>query len=272
MRMERSNVPTILLINDDGIQSIGLIALRKQLKKLGEVIIAAPKNEQSGMGKALTASASIKVMKTMLSDGSEAHAVTGTPADAYFMAVHKIMRRKPDLLVAGINLGPNLGIDDLLNSGTLGAALEAAIHGVPSTAVSYCIKEINERRGKTEVALEELEPTAILAQKASKYVLEEGMPRGVDIISINVPEKADLKKIKVTQLSYRGYSDIYIEQKIGYRIRSWSLTIYPHDEPGTDVHAIKEERSISVTPIKISFPHNKEELEELAKALIAQTV
>jgi 5'-nucleotidase len=267
--VERFAVVTILLINDDGIQSIGLIALRKRLKELGEVIIVAPKNEQSGMGKALTASASVKVMKTKLDDGSEAYAVTGTPADAYFIAVNKILLRTPDILVAGINLGPNLGIDDLLNSGTLGAALEAAIHGVHSIAVSYCIQEISEEKGKAEVTLEELEPTAILAQKASKYVLEEGMPRGVDIISINVPEKADLKKIKVTQLSYRGYGDIYIKQKGGYKIRSWSLTIYPHDEPGTDVHAIKEERSISVTPIKISFPHNRGELEDLAKTLIA---
>jgi len=262
-------VPTILLINDDGIRSIGLIALRKQLKELGEVIIVAPRNEQSGMGKALTASANIKVMKTRLDDGSEAYAVTGTPADAYFMAVNKILRRTPDLLVAGINLGPNLGIDDLLNSGTLGAALEAAIHGVPSIAVSYCIQEINERKGKAEVTLKELEPTATIAQKASKYVLEKGMPQGVDIISINVPEKADPKKVKVTRLSYRGYGDIYTKQKDGYKIRSWSLTIYPDDEPGTDIHTIKEERSISVTPIRISFPHNKEELEDLAKVLIA---
>ncbi len=260
-------MPTILLINDDGIQSIGLIALRKQLKRLGEVIIVAPRNEQSGMGKALTASASIKVMKTRLSDGSWAYAITGTPADAYFMAVHKILLRKPDLLVAGINLGPNLGIDDLLNSGTLGAALEAAIHGVPAIAVSYCIKEIDERKGKAEVTLEELEPTAILAQRASKYVLENGMPQGVDIISINVPEKAKLKKVKVTRLSYRGYGDIYTMQNNGYRIRGWSLTVYPDDEPGTDVHAIKEEKSVSITPIKIGFTHSEKRLKDLVKAL-----
>jgi 5'-nucleotidase len=259
----------VLLINDDGIGSIGLIALRRQLKELGEVTIVAPKNEQSGMGKALTASTIIKVMKTMLEDGFEAYAVTGTPADAYFIAANKILRRKPDLLVAGINLGPNLGIDDLLNSGTLGAALEAAIHGVPAIAVSYCIREIKERGGKAEITLEELEPIATLARKASKYVLEKGMPEGVDILSINMPEKADPKKVKVTRLSYKGYGDIYKKQKNGYKIKGWSLAVYPDDEPGTDVHAIKEERSVSVTPIKIGFTHNKEELKDLVKALIS---
>ena len=126
-----------------------------------------------------------------------------------------------------------------------------------------------KRAEKAEVTLEELELTATLAQKTAEYVLERGMPTGVDIISINVPEKADPKKVKVTSLSYKGYGDLYTKQKDGYRIAGWALSSYPNDRPGTDIHAIKEGRRISITPIKIELPHNKKELENLLKTLTA---
>lgn len=260
---------TVLIINDDGIQSPGLIALKKKLEKLGKLVIITPEDERSGIGKALTTYECIKIMETRLSDGSKVYAITGTPADAFLLAVNKILKRLPDLLVAGINLGPNLGIDDLLNSGTLGAALEAAIHKVPAIAISYCIEEIPEQAGKAKVTLEELEPTATIAQKAVKYVLERGMPKNVDIISINVPEKTNSKKAEVTSLSYKGYGDIYTQQNDGYKIGGWVLSSYPNDKPGTDVHAIKKEKRISITPIKVRLPHYKNELKKLSKTLTA---
>jgi len=260
-------MPTILLTNDDGIQSIGLVILKKRLEKLGNVIVVAPKDERSGIGKALTTN-HIEIMETRLNDGSKALATTGTPADAFFLAANKILKRMPDLLVAGINLGPNLGIDDLLNSGTLGAALEAAIHKVPAIAVSYCIPEISEELSEKEkVTVEELETAATLAFKVTKYVLEKGMPPEVDIISINVPKKPASKKIEITSLSYKGYDDIYTKQKEGYKITSWAVAGYPDDEPGTDLHAVKKERCISITPIKVRLLHNKNGLEGLLKAL-----
>ena len=149
-------MPTILVINDDGIKSIGLNTLKNRLEKLGNVIVVAPKDERSGIGKALTTD-HIKIMETKLRDGSKAYATTWTPADAFLLAVSKILKRQPDLLVAGINLGPNLGIDDFLNSGTLGAALEAAIHRVPAIAVSYCIPKITEKMTeKEEVTVKDL--------------------------------------------------------------------------------------------------------------------
>lgn len=260
---------TILVINDDGIQSIGLIALKKQLEKLGNVIVVAPKDEKSGIGKALSTN-HIKIMDTKLRDGTKAYATTGTPADSFFLAVNKILKCMPDLLVAGINLGPNLGIDDSLNSGTLGAAIEAAIHHVPAIAVSYCIPKITVKMSeKEEVTAKDLELAATITLKTAKYVLEKGMPPDVDIISINVPEKADSKKMKVTSLSYKGYGDIYVEQKEGYRIISWALTGYPNDKPGTDLHAVKKEKCISITPIKVGFLHNTKGLEHLLKTLSA---
>ncbi len=262
-------MPTILLTNDDGIQSIGLIALKKRLKKLGNVLVVAPKEERSGVGKALT-TGQIRITEIELVDGSKAYAITGTPADAFLLATNKIMEHPPDLLLAGINLGPNLGIDDLLNSGTLGVALEAAIHRVPAIAVSYCIEKISERKvEKTKVTIEELELPATLAEKAAKYVLRNGMPRDVDIISINVPEKVESNEIEVTSLSYKGYGDIHTNQEDGYKITSWTLSDYPDDQAGTDLYAVREKKCISITPIKISLPHNKRGLESLCRFLIS---
>jgi 5'-nucleotidase len=263
-------MPTILLVNDDGIQSIGLITIKKRLEKLGEVIVVAPEKERSGIGKALTAYGHVKIMETRLRDGSKAYAITGTPAEAFLLGMNKILKHSPDVLVAGINLGPNLGIDDMLNSGTLGAALEAAIHQVPAIAVSYCVQKILEQpTWKERVTPEELELTATLTQKAVEYLLKRGMPPDVDIISINVPEGVKSRKVKVTGLSYKGYGDIYTKRKEGYKIGGWVLSGYPDDEPGTDVHTIKEEGHISITPIKVRLLHNKKGLEGLSKALTA---
>lgn len=260
---------TILLINDDGIQSIGLLALKKRMEKLGNLVVVAPKDERSGVGKALTTK-QIKLVETRLADGSRAYATTGTPADAFLLATNKIMGRPPELLMAGINLGPNLGIDDLLNSGTLGAALEAAIHKVPAIAVSYCIQKITDRQvEKKKVTIEELELPAALAEKAAEYVLGYGMPRDVDIISINVPERAESNEVEITSLSYKGYGDIHTNQEDGYKIASWALSSYPDDQPGTDLHAIKEKRRISITPIRIQLLHNKKGLEDFSKFLVS---
>lgn len=269
MQLERLTMPTILLTNDDGIQSIGLVTLKKRLEKLGNLIVVAPRDERSGIGKALTTN-HIKIIQTQLKDGSKAYATTGTPADAFFLAANKILKHMPDLLVAGINLGPNLGIDDLLNSGTLGAALEAAIHRVPAIAISYCIPEISGKLAEKEnVTVEELETTATLAFKVTKYVLEKGMPPDVDIISINVPINPASNRMRITSLSYKGYNDIYTKQRGGYRITSWAVAGYPDDEPGTDLHAVKKERCISITPIKVRLLHDKRGLEGLLKVLSA---
>ena len=260
-------MPTILVINDDGINSIGLSTLAKQLEKLGDVIVVAPVDERSGIGKALSIG-QVNITETSFGDGTRAYATTGTPADSFLIAVNKILKCMPDLLVSGINIGPNLGIDDLLTSGTVGAAFEAAIHNVPAIAVSYCLSEITDRMPeKAKVSVKDLELAATLAYKAARHVLERGMPPEVEIISINVPEKADCKKVKLTSLCYDGYGDIHTEINDGYRIKSWALRHYPDGVLGTDLYAIKTDKCISVTPIKLEFLHNTQALKDLMESL-----
>jgi len=262
-------LPTILVINDDGINSIGLSTLAKQLEKLGDVIVVAPEAEKSGIGKAISIG-QVNITETSFGDGTRAYATTGTPADSFLIAVNKILKCMPDLLVSGINIGPNLGIDDLLTSGTVGAAFEAAIHNVPAIAVSYCLSEITDKMPeKAKVSVKDLELAATFAYKAARHVLERGMPAEVEIISINVPEKADCKKVKLTSLCYDGYGDIHTAAKDGYIIKSWALRHYPDGDPGTDLHAIKTDKCISVTPIKVEFLHNKQAMKDLLESLSA---
>lgn len=260
---------TILLINDDGIHSRGLIAIKKRLDTLGRVVVVAPKNEVSGVGKAITSTRPVRVEEVMLSDGSEAYAIDGTPADAYLLAVHKILKRSPDLLVAGINLGPNLGVDDFLNSGTIGAALEAAIHGVPAVAVSYCKRKIDDQEAdKSKITAQELELTAEVGLKIAAHVLNEGMPPNVHILSVNVPENADCNKLKATSLSYVGYGDLFTKEERGYRIAHWRLADYVDPGPETDVHVVKNEGCISVTPVGVRLGHDTRATEKMLARLM----
>ncbi|MCK4424497.1 5'/3'-nucleotidase SurE [Candidatus Bathyarchaeota archaeon] len=258
----------ILLVNDDGVHSPGLLALKKKMEKLGKVVVVTPETERSGAGKAVS-TCLIKVKKTMLADGTKAYAIDGTPADACLLALFKILKHPPSLVVSGINLGPNLGIDDLLTSGTLGAALEAAIHKIPAIAVSYSLERIRDCEGnrREKIGLENLDRCAELAKQTAEHVLKHGMPEDVDLISINVPEKPSSKMVEVTTLSCKGYADIFAEKAGGYKIREWILNDYPYDEAGTDLHAVRENRHISITPIKLNFTHQKQSLEELARFL-----
>jgi len=262
--------PTILLINDDGINSMGLLVMRKELEKLSNVVVVAPSDKRSGAGKSISVHDPVKMVKTRLSDGSEAYAITGTPADAYFFASDKILKHAPDLLVSGINLGENIGIDSVLSSGTIGAAFEAAVHDTPAISASCYVPRIPTYGDDGEVSIRELELTAFITAKVADYVLKNGMPDGVDVISINVPKAADPKKIKITELYYKGYKNIYVEREGGYEM-CWDFKVYPDAGPETDLSVVRKEGYISITPIKIRFPHNKAALKELLEFLSSST-
>ena len=258
----------ILLVNDDGIKSIGLLTLKKELENIGEILVVAPRNKMSGAGKSLTFHNIIRVEKTVLSDGSKGYSIDGTPADAVMIGLYKLSKKPPDLLVSGINLGHNMNIDDIFSSGTLGAAFEGAIHNIPSLAVSCFVHEVPSLESDGRVALEELKMSAKIARKASDYILKNGMPEDVDVISINVPENADDTKIKITNISYLGYSDIYLEHKDGYIVKCNGGRFRDEDSE-TDVYTINNERVISITPITLRFPHKRERMKELREFLIS---
>jgi 5'/3'-nucleotidase SurE len=134
--------------------------------------------------------------------------------------------------------------------------------------VSYCKHEINDSKAKSDITVDELELAADVGSRIVKCVLAKGMPPDVDLISVNVPENADCRKLKVTELSCVGYGDLFTKEVEGYRIAHWRLSDYNDPNPETDMHVIRNEACISITPVKVKLSHNKKALEHFVKSCL----
>lgn len=181
--------PIILVTNDDGIHFEGIQILATALKSLGRVVIVAPDREQSAVSHTLTLYRPLRVHEL----SKDVYSVDGTPTDCVNLAVNEILRQQPDLVVSGINKGPNLG-DDLNYSGTVSAALEGGILGIPSIAVSVSTFEKHR-----------FHPAAQFTKRLAKKILKEGLPDDV-ILNVNVPN-VDEKKIKGYKFTTQGRLD-----------------------------------------------------------------
>ncbi len=166
------NKPRVLLTNDDGYQAAGLRALAEELRDFAQVTIVAPSWERSGAAQSLTLRQPIVCHRI----GEDEWAVDGTPADCVIVALHKLLKEAPDLVISGINHGANLG-ENVYYSGTVGAAREAVIHHVPALAMSLCSKKPDADFG----------PSARLARQLSELILKEGLPPQI-VLNVNVPE------------------------------------------------------------------------------------
>lgn len=171
----RSQAPLILVCNDDGIFAPGIRALAEVAAEFGEVAIIAPDRQQSAVGHAITVSDPLRVTSFQINSRMEGQAVNGTPADCIKLAHDKLLNRKPDLVLSGINHGSNAGIN-LIYSGTVSAATEATILGYPAIAVSCTeLSESADLSGAMEAS-----------RKIIDFVLEEGLPSGITL-NVNVP-------------------------------------------------------------------------------------
>ncbi len=251
---------SILLVNDDGIDSPGLVAAWKYLRDLGEMIVIAPEEHMSGAGKSISVGKELRVRQQMKGD-MLTYSISGTPADCLLIGISKLVNRKPDIVVSGINIGPNLGLDDFFSSGTVGAALEASIHGIKAVCASYCALTF-------EGSSKDLDRAGKVVGDLVKILLTEGFPPQVDIFSLNFPTRF-IGPIKLTKLARSPYPDVFeeISPRI-YRWKSWQMDLYEHEE-GSDVSAIME-GAISLTPISLgrlnSIPFNRK-LESIAREL-----
>ncbi len=162
----------MLLTNDDGYQAAGLRALAEELREIAEVSIVAPSWERSGAAQSLTLRQPIVCHAIAANEW----AIDGTPADCVIVALHKLLKEPPDLVISGINHGANLG-ENVYYSGTVGAAREAVIHHVPGLAMSLCSKRVNSN----------FAPSAKLARQTAEMILKEGLPPQV-LLNVNVPE------------------------------------------------------------------------------------
>jgi len=226
----------ILLTNDDGIHSEGLIELEQALKEIGDVYVVAPSSEMSGASHSLTLARPLRIRQL----DSRHWSIDGTPTDCVTLALNKILPKDemPDICLSGINHGGNLG-DDATYSGTVAGALEATILGVPGVALSLVARDNFN-----------FKDSAAFAVTAARKVLEEGLPDGT-LLNINIPP-GEIKGVKVTRQGIKNARPV-ISEHIDPRGKPyfWIGEEYfdTNSVEGTDYHAVQA-GFVSVTPLR----------------------
>ncbi|MBZ0303671.1 MAG: 5'/3'-nucleotidase SurE [Anaerolineae bacterium] len=231
----------ILVTNDDGVHAPGILALVSALRQLGEIEVVAPAINQSASGHKKTLRQDIAVEKTTLEDGTCALAVSGSPADCIALAALGMIRWPPSIVVSGINRGANMG-QDITYSGTVTAALEGAIHGVPALAVS-----LNNQQAMQP---SDYENAARIAVKVVRKVLEKGLPP-LTILNLNIPANGPTPAIRLTRQGVRIYRDELSAAGDIYQIVGPEPTGLT-DEEGTDLWAVHNGYA-SLSPIHLDL-------------------
>ncbi len=248
----------ILVTNDDGIFSPGIKILAKTLKDIGDVYIVAPETEQSAVAHALTLHRPLRFDKV----GSKTYFLNGTPTDCVIIGVNKLLPRRPDIIVSGINNGANLG-DDITYSGTVAAAIEGTLLGIPSIAVS--LVRGNKDGNSSRMVSSRFQAAANFAKELSVTVLEKGLPKDT-LLNINVPISSKIQGVKLTKQGKPIY-DNSIKELVDPRGRKyyWIGGGEQQWEPGenTDFEAVQN-GYISITPVHLDLT-NYEALKHLAK-------
>lgn len=239
----------ILVTNDDGIHAPGIAALADSLQELGRVVVVAPDRDRSAIGHALTLHAPLRANELR----NDVFSVDGTPTDCVNLGIHGLFQGVPDLVVAGINRGANLG-DDITYSGTVCAAMEATLMGVPALAISL---------GGGSFSPEEYRNAAVAALYLARKVMQQGLPPDT-FLNVNVPQ-GSVRGIRLTRQGRRRYGDVVVE-KIDPRGRKYYWlgggTCEFEAAEGTDCHAVHE-GFISVTPLHLDLT-NFESFERLS--------
>lgn len=217
----------ILVTNDDGVHAPGLLALTQAMREIGEVTVIAPSTNQSASGHKKTLYQDILVGETTLDDGTPALAVTGSPADCIALAALGLARWPARIVVSGINRGANMG-QDITYSGTVTAALEATIHGVPAVAVSLDQRDADHPSDYAQAAR--------IAQTVVRMMLTKVLPP-LTVLNLNVPRGNEVKGLRLTRQGIRIYLDELEQRGDSYRIAGpepGGMT----DEEGTDLWAV----------------------------------
>lgn len=236
--------PLILISNDDGIDAPGLHSLAAALAEVGEVVVVAPVAEQSAVGHAITIRDPVRANPwpfRIPSGKVKAFAVSGTPADCIKLGIDKLLPRRPEIVVSGINQGPNTAVN-ILYSGTVSAATEAAILGIPAISFSFCRWSDGD-----------YEASGRVARAITKRVLEHGIPPGI-LLNVNVPDLPfeSLKGYKVTRQAKSKWEESFSERLDPFgRPYYWLSGTFINLDTGedTDLHAV-ENGFVSITPIQ----------------------
>ncbi|MFW6108386.1 MAG: 5'/3'-nucleotidase SurE [bacterium] len=231
----------ILLTNDDGIHAPGLAALRDAVADLGETVVVAPDIERSGVAHSITLAHPLRIRKVYRDDTLFGYGVNGAPADCVKLGCDQILGDRPDLLLSGINLGPNAAIN-ILYSGTVAGAIEGAVLGIPSVALS--LAEVDE-------------PNFPQAAAVARELIERLAPDALDprtVLNVNIPglPRTDIRGVRVTHQSRTGYDDYYDRRTDPWgRDYYWitgELQRHFEHEPDSDLRALRD-GYVSITPL-----------------------
>jgi 5'-nucleotidase len=241
----RKEPPVILVTNDDGLTAPGIRNLVEAVKDLGKIVVVAPDKPQSGMGHSITIGHPLRLHAVHLLEGVEAYQCSGTPVDCVKLAVDKVLHRKPDLCLSGINHGPNHSIN-VIYSGTMSAAVEAAIESIPSAGFSLLDYSIEaDFSGARHYARQIV--ALMLQKKPDKHT----------VLNVNIPavSKELIKGIKICRQAYAKYEEDFIERNDPNGRRYYWLTgEFKNMDKGrdTDVWAL-ENNYVSVVPVQFDL-------------------
>ena len=248
----------ILLTNDDGIQARGIQTLWHEFAALkgSSVTIAAPDRERSATSQAITMHSPIRVDEYPVSDAAiKAWSIGGTPADCVKIAVEALMQTPPDIIISGINHGPNLGTD-VLYSGTVSAAIEGSLHGIPAIAVS-----LDSWQAK------DFSVAASFISSLARHIVANPLPPGT-LLNVNIPPlaAAEIKGISITKLGVRQYENIF-EKRSDPRGRTYywmgGNIVNNDNDSNSDIVALQKGH-ISITPIHFDLT-NYDLIEQMAQ-------
>jgi len=246
----------ILVTNDDGVDSPALLPLVHELRALGPLRVAVPAGERSWIGKAISRWDELAVER-VVRDGVEIAVVDGFPADCTNLGVHSLFGGPPELVVSGVNIGLNIGLGFFLSSGTIGAAMEGWIAGIPALALS--VGRVGEDRAwKGEAVANPDHPVwkraARVGADVVRSVRASGYPEGVDLISVNYPADADVDTPRVvTELAVVGYDRLFRSKGDGIFVHDFDGALRDVDRvpPESDIAVVKSGR-VSITPIRLA--------------------
>ncbi|MCG9911821.1 MAG: 5'/3'-nucleotidase SurE [Flavobacteriales bacterium] len=232
--------PLILICNDDGVYAPGIKALTEVMQKLGDVMVVAPDSPQSGMGHAVTISDTIKIADMSKEVNYPKYSCSGTPVDCVKIAVNKLAPRRPDLVVSGINHGSNSSIN-VIYSGTMSAAVEGAVMGIPSIGFSLCDYAYDA----------DFETAKPFIHQIAENVLKSGLPKGI-CLNVNIPHTKEIQGIKVGRQA-KAFWDEELDERQDPRGGTyfWLTGVFrvPDEGKDTDEFALAN-GYISVVPVQ----------------------